>query len=134
MLHSLFQFSKFGLVGLLNTILTYLIYLCLTKLTLPTIAMAVGYGITSLIGLALNRKWVFVNQSNWTLTIKYYLTYVLTWGISVLSTHFMSNNLAISNLIIPILVVTITTPINFILCKYWVFCHHDIKEGLPREK
>jgi putative flippase GtrA len=134
MLHNLFQLSKFGLVGLLNTILTYLIYLCLAKSMYPTIAMAVGYGITSLIGLALNRQWVFNNQSNRTLTIKYYLTYGLTWGISVLSTHFMSNLLAIPNFIIPILVVTITTPINFILCKYWVFYHHDIKEGLPREK
>lgn len=123
MLHSLFQFSKFSLVGLLNTILTYLIYLCLDKSTNPSIAMAIGYGITSLIGLALNQKWVFGNHYHQTTVMKYYLTYGLTWVISVFSTHLMSKGLAIPNFIIPLFVVTITTPINFGLCKYWVFHH-----------
>lgn len=53
------QFIKFGLTGGLNTGLTYVIYLLLVHLTTPTVAMAVGYGLTSLVGLTLNNHWVF---------------------------------------------------------------------------
>ncbi|WP_326866599.1 GtrA family protein [Apilactobacillus kunkeei] len=77
-------------------------YTCLWRITSPTIAMAIGYGTTTLIGLTINKKWVFKTSGNVTKTaIKYYSTYVFTWCLTVLlkhtyclSTHLLTNKLS----------------------------------------
>lgn len=116
------QFFKFGIVGFINTILTFLIYTFFWKLTSPTIAMAIGYGLTTLLGLTINKKWVFKTSGNVTKTaIKYYLTYIFTWCLTVLLTFLLSVHTSINAEIIPILTLVVTVPVNFILSKLWVF-------------
>ncbi|CAI2609401.1 GtrA family protein [Apilactobacillus apinorum] len=127
------QFFKFGVVGLINTILTYLIYTLLYKATSPTDAMAIGYGITSVIGLTINRKWVFKSNHNWMLVAKYYLTYLFTWTLSIVVTDISSNYFHVLASIIHLITLFVTTPTNFILSKYWVFKTTHIKEASAHE-
>ncbi|MBU9789720.1 GtrA family protein [Lentilactobacillus sp. G22-6] len=116
------QFIKFGLTGLLNTVLTYVIYLLLLQPTNATFAMGVGYGITSLIGLSLNNKWVFKTHGNLKLVvIKYYATYLFTWLISIGIAHIASSSAIINSQLIPLVSLMITVPTNFLLSKFWVF-------------
>ncbi|GHP14981.1 membrane protein [Lentilactobacillus fungorum] len=118
------QFIKFSTIGLLNTILTYLIYLILLTPTNPTIAMGVGYGITSLLGLALNNRWVFATHANLkSVVVKYYSTYLFTWLLSVGFAHVADNWFSMNAQLIPLGSLLITVPTNFFLSKFWVFPH-----------
>ncbi len=125
------QFIKFGLTGGLNTGLTYVIYLLLVHLTTPTVAMAVGYGLTSLVGLTLNNHWVFnAHQAVRSVAWKYYATYGFTWLLSVGFTHVASTNWQLPTWLIPIGSLMLTIPLNFLLSKFWVFSqHHHFKEA-----
>lgn len=133
MINILRQFFKFGIVGLINTILTYLIYSMLYKATSPTFAMAIGYGITSIIGLTINQKWVFKANHDWMIVVKYYLTYLLTWTLSILVTEVASNYFHVIASIIPLITLLVTTPTNFLLSKYWVFRKTELKEASANE-
>lgn len=110
--------------------LTYVIYLLLLHPTNATIAMAIGYGMTSLLGLALNNRWVFqTGASVKTVAWKYYATsYIFTWLISVLFAHFASGWPILDSRLIPIISLMITIPTNFLLSKFWVFNQHHLKE------
>ncbi|KRL52836.1 GtrA family protein [Lentilactobacillus parakefiri DSM 10551] len=97
--------------------------------TNATIAMGVGYGITSLLGLALNNRWVFqTGDSVRTVAWKYYTTYVFTWLISVIFAHLASDWSFLDSRLIPIISLMITVPTNFLLSKFWVFNKHNLKE------
>ncbi|MDV3518628.1 GtrA family protein [Lentilactobacillus otakiensis] len=113
----------------MNTLLTYVIYLLLLHPTNATIAMAIGYGITSLLGLSLNNRWVFqTGTSAKSIAWKYYATYIFTWLISVLFAHFASGWPLIDSRLIPIISLIITVPTNFLLSKFWVFNKHNLRE------
>ncbi|WP_404819269.1 GtrA family protein [Lentilactobacillus sunkii] len=114
---------------MINTVLTYVIYLALLGPTNATVAMAIGYGITSLLGLTLSNRWVFQTGTSVKSVIwKYYATYVFTWLISVLFAHFASGWPLIDSRLIPIISLMITVPTNFLLSKFWVFHKTTLKE------
>ncbi|WKN29315.1 GtrA family protein [Apilactobacillus kunkeei] len=105
----------------------------LYKATSPTFAMAIGYGITSIIGLTINQKWVFKANHDWMIVVKYYLTYLLTWTLSILVTEVTSNYFHVIGSIIPLITLLVTTPTNFFLSKYWVFRKTELKEASANE-
>ncbi|GBG93736.1 membrane protein [Ligilactobacillus salitolerans] len=119
---SLKQFIKFCCIGGINTLLTYLIYLLLYHSLGNTVTMGIGYGLTSLIGLLLNNRWVFrPNAAVLPMVIKFYSTYGITWLLSVVFTFAATNWWNITAELIPILSLFLTTPTNFLLSKFWVF-------------
>jgi putative flippase GtrA len=97
--------------------------------TNATIAMAIGYGITSLLGLTMSNRWVFqTGNSVKSVVWKYYATYLFTWLLSVLFAHFASGFPIIDSRLIPIISLLITVPTNFLLSKFWVFHKTNLKE------
>ncbi|EPC84308.1 hypothetical protein Lpp37_00927 [Lacticaseibacillus paracasei subsp. paracasei Lpp37] len=131
------QFIGFGLVGGVNTILTYLIYLTLYQLINPTAAMGVGYGLTSMFGLFLNDTWVFKAKDRRqlkTVAPRYYLSYGLTFILSLVLTSFWNDFLRLPKPLAPMFALMITVPTNFLLSKFWVFrekgvaAHEKIKQ------
>ncbi|EKQ01676.1 mannosyltransferase family protein [Lacticaseibacillus paracasei] len=131
------QFIGFGLVGGVNTILTYLIYLTLYQLINPTAAMGVGYGLTSIFGLFLNDTWVFKAKDRRqlkTVAPRYYLSYGLTFILSLVLTSFWNDFLRLPKPLAPMFALMITVPTNFLLSKFWVFrekgvaAHEKIKQ------
>ncbi len=124
------QLFKFGLIGLGNTLLTYAIYLLLLSPTNATVAMAVGYGITSLLSLTLNNHWVFKTHAHFkSVVVKYYATYFSTWLLSTIIANVLSNMPAVNDHLIPIFSLIITVPTNFLLSKFWVFKQKAMKEA-----
>ena len=125
------QLVKFGMTGGLNTILTYIIYQLLAPSTNATFAMAVGYGLTSVLGLTLSNHWVFkAHQAVKSVAWKYYATYGFTWLVSVGFAHIASTTWQLPNWFIPIGSLMLTIPLNFVLSKFWVFSQHQhLKEA-----
>lgn len=123
------QLFKFGIIGFLNTWLTYVIYLLLIKATNATFAMAIGYGVTSLIGLTLNNRWVFNAHAQFkSVVMKYYVTYLFTWIISVGFANAASSWSQMNTTLIPLFSLILTVPTNFLLSKFWVFHRQKLKE------
>lgn len=116
------QFIKFGLVGGVNTLLTYIIYLMMCQFFSPTISIAVGYGITTIIGLIINKLWVFNNDSRfYTVIWKYYLVYISSWFLTIVITSVLTRYTNTNHVLIPLLTLSISIPFNFIFSKIWVF-------------
>lgn len=118
------QLTQFALVGGVNTILTYLLYLMLFRVVSPTIAMGIGYGTTSILGLFLNDSWVFRAKNSRQLSViapKYYATYGLTFILSMVLTAVWNDQLHLAKWLAPMFSLMITVPTNFCLCKWWVF-------------
>ncbi|QEU46365.1 GtrA family protein [Schleiferilactobacillus harbinensis] len=123
------QFIQFGAVGALNTVLTYIIYFILYQHISPTLAMAVGYGLTSLLGLALNKQWVFKQsggEMSW-MTFKYYATYGTTFLLSLILTSTWVDVLHFPAAWAPLFSLAVTVPVNFLLSKYWVFTQKGVR-------
>lgn len=122
---SLKQFFKFSIVGVSNTIIGLAVYYCLIYLNINyVIANTMGFIISVLNAYYWNSKYVFGNIENRyfmnpiiKVIISYGLTYLVNTGFLLLTIEFFN----ISKYVGPIIILFITTPINFLLNKYWAF-------------
>lgn len=122
------QLIQFGLVGGLNTLLTYLLYLILWHGVGATAAMGIGYAATSVLGLVLNRSWVFHSQQHWQkATWRYYATYLASFFLSMGLVHLWTQTWALPATSAPIFSLVLTVPFNFILSKFWIFRQSEVK-------
>ena len=117
------KFIKFAIVGFGNLFISLITYYILVFFSINYQIANVGGFITgSLNGYIWNKLWVFKeNKQNMTSIVKFYLTYLATWILSAILLYIWIEILKISDKIAPIINVVITTPINYLLNKLWVF-------------
>lgn len=125
----LFQFIKYALVGLTNTAVSYFVYLLCTKV------FSIDYRISNFIGFSVSvvnayywsNKYVFeakdgVKRVWWITFIKTYISYAV-FGLFVhtaLLTLFVEK-CGISDVLAPIILIFIITPMNFVANKFWAY-------------
>lgn len=132
------QFIKFGIVGLSNTFISYFSYLIFYNLgCYYLIASVLSFVVSVTNSFYWNNKYVFkADVEEKRSLIK---TYVKTF-VAYSSTGLVLSNvllfvwvqiLGISEVIAPLINLTITIPLNFIINKYWAFRNEekDIKKG-----
>ena len=125
---SFIQFLKFGIVGLSNTVISYLIYSSLVYFCIHyIIASIIAFIISVLNSFFWNNKYVFKKQSdqkrNVMLSlIKTYISYAFS-GLIIqnILLFILIDIIHISKYIAPLLGLTVTVPLNFILNKLWAF-------------
>lgn len=117
------DFIKFAIVGLGNLFVSLITYYILVYFSINYQIANIGGFITgSLNGYIWNKIWVFKSsKKNGSSIIKFYLTYLSTWFLSALLLYIWIEVFKISDIIAPVINVFITTPINYLLNKYWVF-------------
>ena len=121
------QFIKFGLVGASNTIVSTGVYWILTFFGIHyIIANAVGFVVGTLNAYILNDKFVFKKEegeerSTAKTGAKVFISYGLSFLLSTILLMLWIDILEISEYIAPIINVCITTPLNFIMNKFWAF-------------
>lgn len=128
------QFIKFGLVGILNTVIsqgiTYgIIFFCkdinvfFNDKILVFLASFIGFFISVLNSYYWNNKFVFKKTESSTLKslIKTYICYGFTWFLSFILAFLFLNLINISVLLVPVLSMIITIPLNFFMNKFWAF-------------
>ena len=124
---SIVQFIKFGLVGASNTIVSTVVYWIFTFLGVHyTIANAAGFVFGTLNAYILNDKFVFKKQegeqrSTAKTGTKVFISYGVSFLLSTLLLTLWIEVLNISEYIAPVINVCITTPLNFIMNKFWAF-------------
>lgn len=128
------QFIKFGIVGLSNTLislgityglvfLSHALKLAIDENWLIFISSLVGFLVSVLNSYYWNNKYVFKKTAQghfWPL-IKSYLCYGTTWLLSYVLTYVFANLMCISIILVPILSLIITIPLNFLMNKFWAF-------------
>lgn len=117
------KFIKFAIVGFGNLFISLVIYYLLVFFSINYQIANIGGFITgSLNGYIWNKLWVFKeNKQNIISIIKFYSTYLATWLLSAVLLYIWIEIIGISDKIAPVINIFITTPINYLLNKYWVF-------------
>ena len=128
------RFIKFAIVGFGNLFVSLITYYLLVFFSINYQIANIGGFITgSLNGYIWNRVWVFKNsKKNLSSIVKFYLSYLSTWLLSAILLYIWIEVFNISDKIAPIINVVITTPINYLLNKYWVF--KKIKKAYNEER
>lgn len=118
------QFVKFGVVGIINVLVTYGVYYVLVFLGLNyLIANTVGYMAGILNSYYWNNKYVFKNNihSSTKKLTKVFASYLVTYVINIVLLYFLVQQIGISEVTAPVIVILVTIPINFLLNKFWAF-------------
>lgn len=123
------QFIKFGFVGICNTGIGLLIYYFLLAVEVPYLAAnVVGFLFSTLNAYLMNQRFVFqhtkrtISKRSTVRRIgKVYLVYLISFGIGMADLYIFVEWLKISEKIAPLLNICITTPLNYLLNKFWAF-------------
>ena len=121
------KFIKFVIVGVSNLCISLITYYILIFFSVNyQIANIAGFITGSINGYFWNKNWVFGNKSgSIAFIVKFYITYLSTWLISAVMLYFWIEILHFSDIVAPILNLFITTPINYLMNKLWVFKNKD---------
>ncbi len=131
---ALVQFIKFGFVGLSNTLISYGIYLIVLLIFKP-FSFKWDYIAGNLISFFISVAWSFYWNNKYVFTVeegrkrnlflslvKTYLSYAFT---GILLTNVLSvlwvDIVGIPKEIAPIINLTISVPLNFLINKFWAF-------------
>ena len=122
------QFVRFGVVGLSNTVIYYAVYVILILLSIHYVAAnIIGFSVSVVNAYYWNNRYVFKRQESenrvwWKTLAKTFLAYAGT-GIILenILLVFLVKVLSVHKLLAPILILFITTPINFLANKLWAY-------------
>lgn len=125
---SLIQFIKFGIVGISNTILglsIYYLFIWINK-DLYQVGNVVSWIISVAWSCYWNNRFVFAQEKNgWNLLLKRlgksYVSYGISLLLSIILLYIQVEILKWSEIIAPLVNLSITIPLNFIMNKYWTF-------------
>lgn len=126
------QFIKFGVVGLINTIFSYFITnTCYYILHIHAqVSNIIAFMITVFISFTLNGKFVFKQENeerNFIKSLlKVYISYSITGlFLTAILLYLEENILGIPHYLATLMNIVLTTPINFILNKFWAYHQKD---------
>lgn len=117
------KFIKFSIVGFSNLFISLAVYYVLIFLSINyQIANTVGFLVATFNSYFWNKLWVFKNNKNKISDIiKFYIVCLLSWLLSTILLYIWIQKLGISDKIAPIVNLFITTPLNYLMNKLWVF-------------
>ena len=118
------QFFKFGIVGLSNFLIHMSVYYILIFAgVFYIISYIIAFILATINSFYWNRKFVFkqTTGNKYKQLVKVFTVYSSTILLSTATLYIMVDIIGISELIAPILNIFITTPINFMLNKFWAF-------------
>lgn len=139
------QFLKFGIVGLSNTLLSYILYIVILKILehfnlFPEYDYIISsfsvFWICSLWSFWWNNKFTFNNSNRENSNLLFvYLKMVICYALTGL---FLQNILlfllvkyaGFSKEIVPLLILVVTVPLNFLLNRYWAFSSADCSDSV----
>ena len=118
------QFIKFICVGVACTVINYFSFFLLLNFFYTNffLASASGYLIGLLFGYFFNRVWTFHADEDFLIQkIKYLSTYIFSLIIGLLALNVLVKKLNLEPEIANIYVILVTTILNFLGTKVWVF-------------
>ena len=120
------QFIKFALVGCSNALILLVVYYIIIYMLgnqYYLVGQTLGYIAGIFNSFFWNSRYVFRDKSNrgWNAFVKMCICYGSTYLIQIGLLYALVDVLAWSELLAPIIAITVTTPINFIVNKAYAF-------------
>lgn len=118
------QFIKFSIVGASNTFISLGVYYLLIYLKLNYIlANAIGFLLGVINSYFWNSRFVFraSNPDTKVVFLKTLVSSAVAFAIGTFTLYIMVDKIGISQTLAPIINLFITTPINFLLNKFWAY-------------
>lgn len=121
------QFVKFGLVGASNTVISLITYYIFVFLGLNYLVANFGGFVTGTLNAYYwNSRFVFKDKNGEDtrgikIVFKTFVAYGATFVLSSVLLFLMVQIIGISQMVAPIINLAITTPLNFIINKFWTF-------------
>lgn len=115
---------RFAIVGGLSTLLNYGVFYCLfTFVGLHyMLASSSGFIVGVFLGYFLNRHWSFEYEGRGRfLFVKYFCVYLFSLGVCLLFLYFTVDALRLNPKLMNLLSIVISTVMNFINLRLWVF-------------
>ncbi len=127
------QVLRFLFAGGFNTAVTYALFWLLSAAMHPQLAFAVAFGLGIALAYVLNALWVFGSRASWkgaaTYPLLYLLTYLINAGFLQLATDWLgwSPRLGLA------VALCVSTPISFVLNRYFLLTHGKAKQAQEQE-
>jgi putative flippase GtrA len=117
------QFIKFSIIGLSNLGISLCVYYFLLWLGIHyIIANVAGWVVSVFNAFFWNKRFVFQTGSSWVKAlIKTYISYGFSFLLGTLLLYILVEWCGIPKVVAPLIVVIATTPINFLMNKFWTF-------------
>lgn len=134
------QFIKFGIIGLSNTIIFYVLYLVfLWMFQKINVFPQYDYLLSSVLAFCVSATWSFYWNNRFTFKksdgeernlLKAFIKTVLSYSITGLLLqnvllYILVDYCGFPKKIVPLLILIVTVPLNFLLNKYWAFKKRD---------
>lgn len=110
-------FFRFVLVGLMAALVHYIVYLLLQFYMEPSLAYALAYLISLVFNYMLSSSFTFRRKRNLKNTMGFFFSHLVNYINHILLFRFFIY-LGINRFIVPIFVLMIAVPLNFILLRY----------------
>ena len=121
----IYTFIKFALTGAANTIINFLVFTLLSVILNLNIYFSevVSYSCGMLNSYIVNRNWTFSTKEKFwsSQLIKFILVNLFVMLLSLLLLNIFTEKLLLSKLIAKVFSTAITTIINFVVSKIWVY-------------
>ncbi|MDU5104021.1 MAG: GtrA family protein [Clostridium butyricum] len=117
------QFIKFTIVGCSNVLVSLITYyICIYFGAYYQFANIAGFITGTFNSYLLNKNWVFgIKKNTIEQFLKFYCTYFSSWLIGAIMLFFLVEVLKLPEIIVPIINIFITTPLNYIMSRFWTF-------------
>lgn len=129
------QFVQFAMVGVSNTIISYTVYALLVLASINyLIANIIGFLVSVLNAYYWNNRYVFKGQEGetrvwWKTLAKTFFAYAGTGLVLAnILLFILVKALSVHEMLAPILILFVTTPINFLANKLWAYKGKDNRE------
>ena len=126
-MNTLWQFVKYCIVGVSTTLIGLLVYYTFiwirNDIVMAMSGLTLGWMLGVINAFLWNRFIVFKERTEkWHLVlVKVYMGYALNLLLSLFLTYVQIQILNVSAVLVPLINIAITTPINFCISKFWVF-------------
>jgi putative flippase GtrA len=116
------QVNRFILVGCGAVVIDFLVYLIFSTIINTFVSKFISFIIGSGFAYLLNKYWTFSNPKNSVIEIiKFSTLYGTTLIVNVVTNHYCINEISLNKLISFLIATSLSTIINFIGQKWWVF-------------
>ncbi|MEO3943909.1 GtrA family protein [Gorillibacterium sp. CAU 1737] len=152
MLNKYEDLLKFGLVGVGNTMVDFAVYTILYYVGVPyRVAQCFSYAAGTLNSYILNKKWTFAakkpaasadstadaprtdtHKANAAEALRFLVVNLFTLGLSILLLGLLKEQLGLHAIVAKLLVTLVTTLVNFVGSKLWVFRRSDLDRSTKR--
>lgn len=112
------EVMRFLVAGAINTVVGYLLYVLALQVLPYRLAYTASYALSVMLAYTLNTYFVFQTRWHWRSFVGFPLVYIFQYVVGLATLALLVEQLAVPELVAPLLVVIITIPLTFVASRF----------------